>query len=260
MGHTIQYKTILPLPGDTFSILLRKLAQKLGVPVSAADNIYRVMWNILADQSWTLGSERPYVTVNNTRIKFRTLLPKEADSLNVLFLKFWQRTGHFINVQSPTNAIEVITDVIGEPTETFTLTYTNPYGTLIGDAVQSVSGGASGTPVEAVTVLSLVFVQWDDGNTANPRTDVATADATFSATVWTPVEYGSDPFDDFADFGLGVEVDSIPSGSGWWDVWIVKLRYTRIVSEDDFSSISAGETLDDGTGGTGWSEPWSVYA
>ncbi len=56
--------------------------------------------------------------------------------------------------------------------DTFTLSYVaGPNGTLTGTAPQAVNYGASGTSVTAVPATGYHFVSWNDGSTANPRTD-----------------------------------------------------------------------------------------
>ena len=56
---------------------------------------------------------------------------------------------------------------------TYTLTYTaGTGGTITGTSPQTVNHGGSGTPVTAVANAGYQFVNWSDGSTANPRTDV----------------------------------------------------------------------------------------
>jgi hypothetical protein len=55
---------------------------------------------------------------------------------------------------------------------TYTLTYTaGPNGAVTGTSPQTVSSGASGTPVTATPAAGYHFVNWNDSSTANPRTD-----------------------------------------------------------------------------------------
>lgn len=55
----------------------------------------------------------------------------------------------------------------------FTLTYeAGPHGSISGTCPQTVNQGEDGAPVEAVPEGGYHFVQWSDGVTANPRTDV----------------------------------------------------------------------------------------
>lgn len=65
----------------------------------------------------------------------------------------------------------------------YTLTYTaGSHGSLEGDAVQLVSSGSNGTPVEAVAAEGYHFAGWSDDVTDNPRTDIAvTANITVTA-------------------------------------------------------------------------------
>jgi uncharacterized repeat protein (TIGR02543 family) len=64
-----------------------------------------------------------------------------------------------------------------------TLTYiAGDNGCIVGEAVQTVPHGDSGTLVEAVPDEGYHFVQWSDGSTANPRIDTnVTADITVTA-------------------------------------------------------------------------------
>lgn len=56
-------------------------------------------------------------------------------------------------------------------------------GTIGGNAAQIVQHGANATTVSATPAAGFHFVQWSDGSSANPRTDVAvTSDATLSAS------------------------------------------------------------------------------
>ena len=56
----------------------------------------------------------------------------------------------------------------------YDLTYTaGPGGAISGSAFQSVAHGADGTPVEATPNTNFRFVDWSDGSTQNPRTDLS---------------------------------------------------------------------------------------
>ena len=62
---------------------------------------------------------------------------------------------------------------IGIVAVTHTMTYTaGANGSLSGDAAQIVDYGTSGTAVEAIPAADHLFVNWSDGATNNPRTDV----------------------------------------------------------------------------------------
>jgi len=65
----------------------------------------------------------------------------------------------------------------------YTLTYTASLGgAVLGDSPQFVMEGEDGTQVTAVADLGFVFVQWSDGSTTNPRTDLnVMADITVEA-------------------------------------------------------------------------------
>jgi len=74
---------------------------------------------------------------------------------------------------------------------TYTLTYTaGDNGSLTGETAQTVNHGANGTAVEAVAATGYHFVKWNDGVTANPRTDKnvtadITVEAEFAVTTYT---------------------------------------------------------------------------
>ena len=54
----------------------------------------------------------------------------------------------------------------------YTLTYTaGAHGSISGVSPQTVARGGNGTSVQAVPAAGYHFVKWDDGSTANPRTD-----------------------------------------------------------------------------------------
>ncbi|RLD01404.1 MAG: hypothetical protein DRI32_09480, partial [Chloroflexi bacterium] len=61
--------------------------------------------------------------------------------------------------------------------QTYTLTYTaGSNGSITGISSQAVDYGGSGTQVTAVPETGYHFVQWNDGSTANPRTDTNVTD------------------------------------------------------------------------------------
>jgi len=91
----IVYQTTAAERHDTIPVLLRKLSQKLGVPVLQGDSVYNTMFRILRDQSWTLGSAVNYVNVAAHRRQF-SVIPARHDTLQVLFYKFGMRTGFVI--------------------------------------------------------------------------------------------------------------------------------------------------------------------
>lgn len=83
----------------------------------------------------------------------------------------------FINVTEP-HSIEASFAI-----NVYTLTYlAGENGSLTGDVIQNVDHGADGTPVTAVAGAMYHFVDWSDGATDNPRTDLnVTADLTVTA-------------------------------------------------------------------------------
>ena len=67
--------------------------------------------------------------------------------------------------------------------DTYTLTYTaGANGSITGTTPQTIDHGADGTAVTAVAEANYSFVDWSDGSTANPRTDLSiTADVAVTA-------------------------------------------------------------------------------
>ncbi|MGJ8654761.1 MAG: Ig-like domain-containing protein, partial [Opitutaceae bacterium] len=82
---------------------------------------------------------------------------------------------------------------------TYTLTYTaGVNGSISGSSSQVVSAGADGSTVTAVPDTSYSFVNWSDGSTANPRTDLnVTSNITVTANFATPANappvFSADP-------------------------------------------------------------------
>ncbi len=74
---------------------------------------------------------------------------------------------------------------------TYILNYTaGANGTISGTSLQTVNYGSSGTAVTAVANTGYHFVQWSDGSTSNPRTDVSvttnkSVTATFTINIYT---------------------------------------------------------------------------
>lgn len=79
--------------------------------------------------------------------------------------------------------IELDNTVISDDYDFWTFTYTaGANGSIIGDAVQTVPGGADGTAVYASPDALYQFDNWSDLSTDNPRTDLAaSADVTVTA-------------------------------------------------------------------------------
>ena len=107
---------------------------------------------------------------------------------------------------------------------TYTFTYSaGSHGTLTGFSSQTVSAGASGTAVTAVADGGYYFVNWDDGSTANPRTDInASGDITVSAN-FSPFSYvglapSSGPIGSTINL-KGTQLGRIDGGPGWQTVY-----------------------------------------
>jgi autotransporter-associated beta strand protein len=103
------------------------------------------------------------------------------------------------------------TIVVGPPPATCTLTYlAGTNGTIVGQTPQTVAYGSNGTPVTAQANTGYLFVNWSDGGTNNPRTDmVVTAD--FTATANFAVIAGQTLVWDANPVAGGVQ-----DGSGVW--------------------------------------------
>lgn len=270
----ITYATTAFVQGDPFPVLIRKMAQKLGVTVDVGDNVYKVMWKVLADQSWSLGTQQSFVNVANQNVVYVTT-PFQGDTLNVLFLKFAQRTGYVIITRNGIGGVQatsVMREILdpnnvpgggGSPGGTFTITYVNDYGTITGTNPQTITG--TGTPVTANidASMSVTFTQWDDGVTDNPRTDTPSADATVSVEVSLDAFNGSSE-DSTSDKTIGEEIDDVltEGTAGWWGPWVTYYEAYMLV-EDSFdlktlSSSLEGQAAEYDVSGLGVT--WSCYA
>lgn len=87
------------------------------------------------------------------------------------------------NPRTDTNVTADITVTANFAIDTYTLTYNaDPNGSITGDTSQTVNRGSDGTEVTAVPDPYYHFVNWSDGGTDNPRTDLnVTADITVTA-------------------------------------------------------------------------------
>ncbi len=100
---------------------------------------------------------------------------------------------------------------------TYTLTYTaGANGSISGTSPQTVSMGANGTPVTAVPNTGYYFVQWSDGSTANPRTDMdVTASISVTATFAPDVlVFTTQPANVVQGTALGTVVVTEEDGNG----------------------------------------------
>ncbi|MDR3388561.1 MAG: protease pro-enzyme activation domain-containing protein [Rudaea sp.] len=107
--------------------------------------------------------------------------------------------GALIGTTYTTNAITADCTVVASfTTDTYTLTYTaGANGTINGSSPQTVNFGSDGSAVTAVPNTGYHFVQWSDGLTVNPRTDVnvttnISVTADFAANVLTFTTQPSD--------------------------------------------------------------------
>ena len=66
--------------------------------------------------------------------------------------------------------------------QTFTITYlAGAHGKIVGSAYQKLFAGAKTSYVNAVGEQGYKFIRWSDNSTQNPRTDIVTADGTYTA-------------------------------------------------------------------------------
>ncbi len=88
------------------------------------------------------------------------------------------------NPRTDTNVTADITVTANFSINTYTLTYIpGANGFITGTTPQTVDHGSDGTAVTAVAVTGYHFVDWDDGSTDNPRTDInIISDLTFTAS------------------------------------------------------------------------------
>lgn len=76
-------------------------------------------------------------------------------------------TGHNAELQIDAEIIEVL------PPGTYSLEYiAGANGSIVGDALQTVTGGQSGAAVYAAPAVGYRFDKWSDDVVANPRTDI----------------------------------------------------------------------------------------
>ena len=147
---------------------------------------------------------------------------------------------HFVNwsdgsTENPRTDINVTADITVTANfaiDTYTLTYlAGTNGSISGTTPQTIDYGSSGSSVEAIPNTGYHFVNWSDGSTDNPRTDVnvtanITVTASFAINTYTltymagengsisgtspqTVEHGSD----------GVSVEAVPNANYRFVEW-----------------------------------------
>ncbi len=95
------------------------------------------------------------------------------------------------NPRTETNVSTNITVTANFTRISYTLTYSSgDNGSVIGNTSQNVNSGNNGTAVEAIPASGYLFVNWSDGATNNPRTDLTVSNnisvsASFSRTLYT---------------------------------------------------------------------------
>lgn len=154
----------------------------------------------------------------------------------------------------------------------YTLTYNaGPNGGISGTTPQVVSYGGSGTSVTAVPNTGYAFVNWSDGSTANPRTDVnvtnnITVTANFTALTYTLTYIagpngsisGTTP-QNVAYGNSGTAVTAVPDGgyafTNWSDGLTVNPRTDSNVTSN--ITVTANFVL---LPSGGLPEPWTTNA
>jgi hypothetical protein len=98
--------------------------------------------------------------------------------------------GRTDNPRSDTNVTKDITVTATFAINAYTLSYTaGEHGTISGNALQTVEHGKNGTAVTAVPDSGYRFVNWNDGSTANPRTDQNVTDNVSVTASFAPGQY-----------------------------------------------------------------------
>jgi len=129
---------------------------------------------------------------------------------------------------------------------TYTLTYNaGTNGSISGVSTQTVLAGMDGSEVTAVADMNYRFLDWSDGGTNNPRTDLnITGDLTVTAR-FEVITYLLDP---------GFETPSAgPNGNGsglftHWPGWIYTANATMSVSPTARSGNTSGKIVADSSG------------
>jgi len=137
------------------------------------------------------------------------------------------------------------------------LVYINLSGTIdpVGLDTQSVPTGLKGKRITALSTLSVVFNQWDDGVTTAARRDTAPKGGLTVTASWTNVAFVGTITDNFTYAAAGASIDLQYGGSGWWSVWRIDHRQ-GIHGMDDFSSYTAGTGTAGQNGGEDWGGAW----
>ncbi len=149
--------------------------------------------------------------------------------------------------------INVNAEFIEEDTPTYTLTYTaGENGYISGITTQTVGQGGSGTAIIAIADTDCYFLQWSDGVTDNPRTDVnVTEDITVEAEFGTPtytltfeiVGANEDPIEGAT---ITINEQSLTSNSnGIAEFSLPNGNYTYNISLNDYNAISDQVTISD---------------
>ncbi|MGJ8653632.1 MAG: carbohydrate-binding protein [Opitutaceae bacterium] len=91
--------------------------------------------------------------------------------------------GSTANPRTDTSVTGNVTVTANFAIDTYTLTYTaGANGSITGTSPQTIDHGSDGSAVTAVAATNYSFVDWSDGSTANPRTDLSvTEDVTVTA-------------------------------------------------------------------------------
>jgi len=198
----ITYKDTLARPGDTFPVLIRKMAQKLGVGVDIGDNVYRVMWNVLANQDWVFGVSQSHVNVANKNVSYTTT-PRQGDTLNVLFLKFAIRTGYVIITRdghAVPQSHDVLSNVVLDPENV--PGGGNPFDPTLCQMLDILGGG--GTTFECYDVGPLT-----DDLAGTGIVDIAFGDSVFKNVVG--VTFDLLPEGEYISGSIGADAEGVDS-------------------------------------------------
>ena len=153
--------------------------------------------------------------------------------------------GSTANPRTDLNVMANVNVTANFAADTFTLSYTaGTGGTLTGVTPQTVDYGEDGTAVTAVPDLGYHFVDWSDGSTANPRTDLnvmvnVNVTANFAADTFT-LSYAAG-----SDGSLtGVTLQTVDYGEDGTAVTAVPVLGYHFVDWSDGSTANPRTDLD----------------
>lgn len=138
--------------------------------------------------------------------------------------------------------------------DTFTLSYSSGIGgSISGASSQTVDYGAGGTAVTAVPDSGYYFVNWNDGSTANPRTDAdvtanISVQANFSASTFTitvtQTPHGTiSPETTMVKYGSNLTFGLTPNTGYYVATLLVDGKETPPANSYTFNNIVADHTI-----------------